>query len=254
MKNGEQSQVAAPIPVLNEYFKNENKRLEFVNNIFNETAPDYNRVERILGFGSGPWYRRQALMRAGLKAGHKVLDVGTGTGLVATEALALVGEAGLITGVDPSPGMLAAATLPKEVKMLQGRAEEIPVADNDYDFPSMGYALRHISDLDAAFREFFRVLSPGGSFAILEITRPEGRISSFLLRAYMRGIVPTLSGLITGDKKTKTLMQFYWDTIEACMRPEQIMTLLRDAGFENVRRYVELGNYSEYQGNKPNAK
>ncbi len=251
MTNNERSNVAAPIPVLDEYFKNEDKRLEFVNNIFNETATDYDRVERILGFGSGSWYRRKALARAGLKPGYKVLDVGTGTGLVATQAVKLAGQTGLVTGVDPSPGMLAATTLPKEVKMLQGRAEEIPVADNDYDFLSMGYALRHISDLDRAFHEFFRVLRPGGSFAILEITRPEGKLSSFLLRAYMRGIVPTLSGLITGDQKTKTLMQFYWDTIETCVRPEKIMSLLREAGFENVRRYVELGIFSEYQGNKP---
>lgn len=245
---------AAPIPILGEYFSNERDRVEFVNNLFDDTAADYNRVERVLGFGSGPWYRRQALIRAGLKPGLKVLDVGTGTGLVAREAIRVVGQPGLVTGVDPSPGMLAETKLPKEVTMLQGRAEKIPVADNDYDFLSMGYALRHISDLDSAFREFHRVLRPGGSFAILEITRPQGKISSALLRLYMRGLMPTLSGLITGHKKTKTLMQFYWDTIEVCMRPEQIIDLLRSAGFENVRRHVELGLFSEYQGNKPKSR
>ncbi len=246
--------VAAPIPVLNRYFNNEDDRVNFVNNLFDETAADYNRIERLLGLGSGLWYRRQALLRAGMKSGLKVLDVATGTGLVAREAVRIVGSARLVTGVDPSPGMLAETKLPKEVCLLQGRAEQLPVADNDYDFLSMGYALRHLSDLSRVFSEFHRVLRAGGSFSILEITRPRGKLSSMLLRAYMRGLMPTLGNLISRHKKTKTLLQYYWDTIEACVPPEQVLDHLRTAGFEQVRRDVVLGVFSEYRGNKPKAR
>ena len=79
--------------------------------MFDGTAPDYDRVERMLAFGTGPWYRRQALRRAGLVPGMHVLDVGTGTGLVAREALTLCGPTGRVTGVDPSAGMMAQAQL-----------------------------------------------------------------------------------------------------------------------------------------------
>jgi demethylmenaquinone methyltransferase / 2-methoxy-6-polyprenyl-1,4-benzoquinol methylase len=246
-------EATTPIPILKQYFNNENDRIEFVSDLFDETAADYNRMERLLGLGSGSWYRRQALLRAGLKTGHKVLDVGTGTGLVAREAIRIVGRADLVTGVDPSPGMLAQTKLPAEACLLQGRAEQLPVADSDYDFVGMGYALQHLSDLGRVFGEFHRVLRPGGSFSVLEITRPRGKLASILLRAYMRGLVPALGDLINRRKKTKTLWQYYWDTIEACVPPERILAQLKSAGFENVQREVVLGLFSEYRGNKPNA-
>ena len=252
-ENGADRKIAAPIPILKQYFNNEIDRVEFVSNLFDETATDYNRIERLLGLGSGSWYRRQALLRAGLKPGFQVLDVATGTGLVAREAVRIVGSAQLVTGVDPSPGMLAQTKLPKEVRLLQGRAEDLPVVDNHYDFLSMGYALRHLSDLGRVFSEFHRVLRPGGLFSILEITRPSGKLSSTLLRTYMRGLVPTLGSLISRHRKTKTLMQYYWDTVEACVPPQEVLDHLRTAGFENVQREVMLGVFSEYQGNKPQA-
>ena len=148
----------APHAPLTEYYDSEAQRAPFLRQIFDSTAPDYDRIERAMAFGSGPWYRRQALLRAGLAPGMRVLDVGTGTGLVAREAVAIVGDPTLVTGVDPSPGMLGAAHLPAGVELKVGGAESIPAATASADFVSMGFALRHVPDLTPAFAEFFRVL------------------------------------------------------------------------------------------------
>src|SRR4051812_11244286 len=78
----------APHPTLPEYYESEATKRAFVRGIFDETAGDYDRVERVMALGTGPWYRRQALKRAGLVGGMKVLDVATGTGLVAREEVA----------------------------------------------------------------------------------------------------------------------------------------------------------------------
>ena len=75
-------------------------------------------------------------------------------------------------------------------------AETIPVEAETADFLCMGYALRHIADLSAAFKEFMRVLKPGGRICLLEIPRPEGRVPRAMLRAYMRGVVPFLAGIL----------------------------------------------------------
>src|SRR5580698_1310810 len=179
--------MTAPHPVLSNYYPDEEHRREYVQDIFNDTAADYDRVERMMGLGSGRWYRHRALLRAGLRAGMRVVDVGTGTGLVAREAAAIVGDPTLITGVDPSPGMIGSAKVPPGVQLLTGSAESIPLAREAADFLSMGYALRHLSDLLIAFREFYRVLKPGGRLCLLEITRPQGRVSHALLKIYMRG-------------------------------------------------------------------
>jgi demethylmenaquinone methyltransferase/2-methoxy-6-polyprenyl-1,4-benzoquinol methylase len=154
--------VHAPHPLLTHYYASEEERHGFVCQMFDSTASDYDRIERLLALGSGPWYRGQALERAGLKAGMRIVDIGIGTGLVAREAVKLVGDPSLVLGVDPSIGMMANARLPIGVQLVGGRAEAIPFPSASFDFLSMGYALRHVGDLSAAFGEFHRILKPGG--------------------------------------------------------------------------------------------
>ena len=235
---------------LTDYYADEPERHRFVRGIFDDTAADYDRIERVLAFGSGPWYRRQALQRAKLKPGARVLDVGIGTGLVAREALRMIGPAGTLVGVDPSPGMMEQVRLPG-VQLLTGRAEALPCVDASCDFLSMGYALRHLADLSAAFAEFHRVLRPGGRLLILEITRPQGRLATLALKTYMRAVVPAIARVVARRNKTSELWRYYWDTIEACVPPDAVLEALRAAGFRRVRRYVELGIFSEYTAFKP---
>ena len=178
--------VRAPHVPLTDYYASEQDRQAFLRRIFDDTAADYDRIESMLAWGSGPWYRRQALVRGGLQTGMKVLDVGVGTGLVAAQACILTGDPALVSGVDPSLGMLAASKLPKDMVLVEGRAESLPFPDNHFDFVSMGYALRHISDLGVAFAEFERVLKPGGRLCILEITQARSHFGQWLLKTYMR--------------------------------------------------------------------
>jgi demethylmenaquinone methyltransferase/2-methoxy-6-polyprenyl-1,4-benzoquinol methylase len=179
-----------------------------------------------------------------------VVDVGTGTGLVAREALTLCGPRGSLIGVDPSPGMMAQAKLPGAA-MLQGRAEALPCGDATADFVSMGYALRHLSDVDRALSEFFRVLRPGGRMLMLEITKPQGRTAQLALKGYMRAVVPVAARLVTRHADTATLWRYYWDTIEACIPASQVLDAMRRAGFACVDQHVELGIFYEYTARKP---
>jgi demethylmenaquinone methyltransferase/2-methoxy-6-polyprenyl-1,4-benzoquinol methylase len=241
----------APHPPLLEYYEREADRRGWLRQLFDCTAVDYDRVERLMALGSGSRYRRLALQRAGLAPGMRVLDVGVGTGLTARQASTIVGEMGRVTGVDPSPGMLERAHLPANVSLLVGSAESIPAPDACADFLSMGFALRHIADFSLAFNEFLRVLAPGGRICLLEITRPRGRIAHRLLRTYMRDIVPFVARHVGAKAETPQLMRYYWDTIEACAAPAQILEALQAAGFTDVCRHVELGIFSEYRGRRP---
>ena len=243
--------VHAPHAPLTDYYGAEAERRGFVNGIFDDTAIDYDRIERLMALGTGPWYRRHAHVRAGLTSGMEVLDVAVGTGLVAREAAAVVGDARKVVGVDPSIGMLRAASRPQGIVAVQGTAERLPFATDRFDFLSLGFALRHMSDLEIVLQEFHRVLRPGGILCVLEITRPRSAVARRALKAYMRVVIPLLARLVGKRRDTPLLFRYFWDTIEACVAPEAVLEALRHAGFAEVKRTVEAGIFSEYTGRKP---
>ena len=97
-----------------------------------------------------------------------------------------------------------------------------------------------------------RVLKPGGRICLREITRPEGRVPRALLRSYIRGVVPFLAGILGREPRdSPKLMRYYWDTIDACVAPGEILQAIREAGFIDAYRNVELGFCSEYCARKP---
>ncbi len=246
----EPNNAAPPHPMFTDRYRDGPEKRDWLRSIFDDTAQDYDRVESWLALGSGRWYRREALKRSGLVPGMAVADVACGTGLVAREAVRIVGATGRVVGIDPSPGMLKFASDRINIDARVGTAEAIPDSDGAFDFVSMGYALRHVQDLLVAFKEFHRVLKPGGRVCILEITAPESRVGRTLLAAYMRTIAGIFCRIGCRSKRTSELWRYYWETIDQCVRPEAVMHALTTAGFNDVRRQVPLGVFSEYTGTK----
>lgn len=242
-----------PHAALSDWYGTPEAKRQFVGEIFDSAAVDYGRIESVLGLGSGTWYRRRALRRAGLGPGMRVLDVAVGTGLVASQAARLVGPSGLVVGVDPSAGMMAASTGLAGVPLVRGRAEALPFAEGSFDLVSLGFALRHVEDVLTVFREFRRVLRPGGRLVMLEITQPESTVARALLQLYMRGVVPLVSRAVARSRETARLFEYYWDTIAACVPPAAVLEALVKTGFSSPRRYVDLGVFSEYSATAPAA-
>jgi len=236
----------SPHRPLAEYYPAPAARQDFVNQLFDEAAPDYDWVSGMMSFGSDQFYRRDALRKAGLKPGMSLLDVASGTGLMVKAALELGVEPALVTGVDPSQGMLAENRRRYPVTLLEGKGEALPCADASFDFVSMGYALRHTEDLNKLFGEFRRVLRPGGRVLILEITRPKNTMALRLMRFYMQTIVPRLGWLRRRNRSTAKLMQYYWTTIEECVPPAIILSALTASGLKNVKRTTTGAVLSEY--------
>jgi demethylmenaquinone methyltransferase/2-methoxy-6-polyprenyl-1,4-benzoquinol methylase len=222
----------------------------FLRGIFDRTAGDYDRIERLMALGTGAWYRRAALRRAGLAAGMKVLDVAAGTGAVAREALGIVGPGGSVVALDPSAGMLGRLVERVAIRVVRATGEHLPLADGQFDFLSVGYALRHLADLAQALREFHRVLRPGGVVCLLEITAPQRPLPRMLARAYFRGLVPCITRLAARHADSQLLWRYYWDTIDACVPPGRVLEAMTAAGFERANRYSEMGIFSEFTGVK----
>jgi demethylmenaquinone methyltransferase/2-methoxy-6-polyprenyl-1,4-benzoquinol methylase len=236
----------APHPVLPEFYHSPDERQGVVTSLFDDTARYYDRITSLMSFGTGAAYRRDVLRRIGVKEGSRVLDVACGTGQVSQAALRLVGPRGLVIGVDPSEGMRRIAESRRKVRTMAGTADRLPVDDASFDFVVMGYAMRHASDLVAAFCEMGRVLRPGGTVAILEITPPEGHMTRALLKFYLKRLVPPLSLLVTGSRRAMELMSYYWESIEKCVEPGLILDAMASAGLERPTRHRTFGIFNEY--------
>lgn len=237
----------APHPPLARYYRRPEERPAFLRDLFDSAAGYYDRLCGVMSFGSGQWYRGWVLRRAGLRAGMTLLDVATGTGLVARAAASVAQTSEGMVGVDPSAGMLREARRAFAGPLAQGRVEALPFRDGRFDFVTIGYALRHAADLDIAFRECLRVLAPGGRLIILEISRPPTAAMRTVIRLYLTRVLP----LLMRAAHARLLMQYYWETIDACVPAEHIMDVLRQTGFVDIHRTVWGGVQSEYIATKP---
>ena len=235
-----------PHPTLTTHYATPEAKPEFVNQLFDKGAKHYDAVVDWGFLHSGASYRRRTLKQHGLRPTDHLLDVACGTGLVAVEAAKILGAADNITCLDPSAGMLAVAQSKLAAHFVLGRAEQMPLADNSFDFLTMGYALRHVTSLEQTFREYHRVLKPGGKLLILEITKPVGRISGFLFRLYFGRVYPFLTRLFTRSKDARDMMHYYWETMDACVPPATVLSALQAAGLTEVKRNIVLGLFSEY--------
>jgi len=237
-----------PHPVLGEYYGDASQRERFVRNIFDETAEWYDDIIGMLSLGSGNRYRKMALERAGLTSGMRLLDLATGTGVVARAAARITNR---IVASDASIGMLLAGRVKHHLPLVQNAGERLPFPDDSFDFLTIGFALRHFADLRVLFTELFRVLRPNGRVLILEITPPRSRAGYAVLRFHLGTVVPFLARLRSRSAEAEKLMHYYWDTIRSCVPPETILDALRGAGFSDAKRHVELGTFSEYTALKP---
>jgi demethylmenaquinone methyltransferase / 2-methoxy-6-polyprenyl-1,4-benzoquinol methylase len=154
-------------------------RTRHARELFAPLGPTYDRYARLLSFGQDPRWRSFLVTRIPPDA-QRVLDVATGTAAVATE-LVHGDPARAVVGIDQSPEMLAAgrdriarAGLSDRIELREGRAEDLPFTDGEFDAVTFTYLLRYVDDVPATLRELVRVVRPGGTVAMLEFGLPRG--------------------------------------------------------------------------------
>jgi demethylmenaquinone methyltransferase/2-methoxy-6-polyprenyl-1,4-benzoquinol methylase len=115
---------------------------------------------------------------------------------------------------------------------------------------SMGYGLRHVTDLRVLFAEYCRVLKPGGRVLLLEITHPRSPLGRWLNRLYLRTVIPGVVRMGTGSQAATRMMDYFWETVQSCVPPEVILEAFQQSGFPDATRRVTGGVLSAYLATK----
>jgi demethylmenaquinone methyltransferase/2-methoxy-6-polyprenyl-1,4-benzoquinol methylase len=176
-------------------------RTRHARELFAPLGPTYDRYARLLSFGQDPRWRSFLVSRIPADA-QRVLDVASGTAAVAIE-LARAEPDRAVVGVDQSAEMLAAgreriadAGLSDRIELREGRAEELPFADGEFDSLTFTYLLRYVDDVPATLHELARVVRPGGTVAMQEFGLPRGAWRP-LWELYVRVGLPAAGAVVS---------------------------------------------------------
>jgi demethylmenaquinone methyltransferase/2-methoxy-6-polyprenyl-1,4-benzoquinol methylase len=205
----------------------------------------YDLAGALLSFGQDPRWRRAMVSKVESRPGERVLDVATGTGMVAT---ALVRRYGCsVVGLDQSPEMLSGAQakldadpeLAAHIELMRGQAESLPFAEGHFDHLTFTYLIRYVEDPGATLSELARVVRPGGRIASLEFMLPPNPVARSLWHAYTRAVMPVLGRLISRD--WYEVGRFLGPSITELYRRLPLarqLELWREAGIDDVQARV----------------
>jgi demethylmenaquinone methyltransferase/2-methoxy-6-polyprenyl-1,4-benzoquinol methylase len=222
-------------------------RTRHARELFAPLGPTYDRYARLLSFGQDPRWRSFLVSRIPADA-RRVLDVASGTAAVAIE-LALAETGRNVVGIDQSAEMLAAgreriadAGLGERIELREGRAEELPFADGEFDSLTFTYLLRYVDDVPTTLRELARVVRPGGTVAMQEFGLPRGAWRP-LWELYVRVGLPVAGAVVSpgwggvGRFLGPSIRDFWHDWPEP-----RLLDAWREAGLAEVEaRRLSLG-------------
>jgi len=219
--------------------------------MFDRIAGRYQLMNALMTFGRDRAWRRDVVRAAGLPAGARLLDLASGTGDIALEALRLV--AGVrVTAADFSLEMMRVGRRRPggdRIVWCAADALALPFTDASFDAVTSGYLLRNVSDRVGAFREQARVVRPGGRVVCLDTSPPPATPLRPLVRLYLRRIVPLLGRLIAGERSAYAYLSA---STEGFKTPDELTAIMREAGLVEVsyQRFM-AGTIAVHVGTRP---
>jgi demethylmenaquinone methyltransferase/2-methoxy-6-polyprenyl-1,4-benzoquinol methylase len=235
-----------PSPIL----PSASEKRSYVRQMFADIAPRYDLMNRLMTLGRDQVWRRTVVRLCNLPAGGRLLDVATGTGDIAYEALR--SDASLqAVGIDLTREMMLAGQGKHpglSFPFAEGDALALPFADGAFDAACSGFMMRNVVNIRAAFAEQARAVRPGGRVVCLEITLPRTPVFGQLFRFYFFKVVPLVGGLISGRREAYTYLPH---SALAFPRPQELARIMASVGLRDVHyRLAMFGTVAVHWGTK----
>lgn len=206
------------------------ERATYVQNMFTRIAKRYDLMNRLMTGGQDVRWRQQVIQLARLRNNARLLDLGTGTGDLAREAMTQFPQAKVIAA-DFTLAMMRVGQKRGRLNFSSADALCLPFQDWSFDAVVSGFLMRNVIDLQKALQEQYRVLKKGGRMVILDTTRPKKNIFSPFIWVHMHIVIPTLGRLLTGSSDA---YRYLPETTEGFVTAEEMAARMAAVGFKKI--------------------
>jgi demethylmenaquinone methyltransferase / 2-methoxy-6-polyprenyl-1,4-benzoquinol methylase len=245
--------ISEPMTKVLPYKNSDSGKKDQVATMFNNIAPKYDFLNQLLSLGIHKSWRRKAVNLLKTEAHETILDIATGTGDFAIEAIKLAPKK--ITGVDISEGMLKLGIdkvkklgLQEKIELKYGDSENLPFEDKSFDAVTVGFGVRNFENLEKGISDIYRVLKPNGTVVILEFSKPKKFPIKQLYKFYFRFITPAVGKLFSKDSSAYTYLP---ESVNAFPDGADFLNVLKKAGFSVTKAIpVTFGIASIYFAKK----
>lgn len=206
------------------------ERAQYVQSMFARIAHRYDLMNRLMTGGQDIRWRKEVIHLARLRPHASLLDLGTGTGDLAREALTQFPQA-RVTAADFTLEMMRVGKKNGSLNFSSADALNLPFKDRTFDAVVSGFLMRNVTDVQQALKEQHRALKPGGRIVILDTTRPKKNLLSPFIRFHMHVVIPSLGGLLSG---VRDAYKYLPDTTEGFLTAEELSVRMVAVGFRRV--------------------
>ena len=216
-------------------------KAKLVNSVFSAVYNKYDLMNDIMSLGIHRAWKNKFIDWMNPSRNSSLIDVASGTGDIAKIFSLRNENLSMVTCVEPNNEMFKKGKENllnfKNIKWIKSKAETLPIKDNMFDFYSISYGIRNVSDINKTLKEAYRVLKPGGRFMCLEFSKIDNELLNFLYKNYSKAI-PFLGNYIVGSSKP---YEYLINSIDTFYNQEQLLELVAKSGFTNVE-YRNLSN------------
>lgn len=239
--------------IVRPYKDQSTSKKEQVATMFNNIAPKYDFLNQLLSMGIHKGWRRKAVNLLKDNKPKTILDIATGTGDFAIEAMKLNPDK--IVGVDISEGMLKIGIekinklgLHKKIELKLADSENLPFSNNSFDAITVGFGVRNFENLEKGINEMYRVLNTNGMVTILEFSKPRKFPIKQVYKLYFQYITPAVGKIFSKDSSAYTYLP---ESVKAFPDGEDFLNILQKAGFKETKAIpVTFGIASIYIARK----
>lgn len=206
------------------------ERAKYIQTMFSRIAGHYDLMNRLMTGGQDIRWRKRVIELAQLNPHSYLLDLGTGTGDLAREALAKFPQAKVVAA-DFTLDMMRVGQRNGSINFSSADALCLPFSDSSFDVVVSGFLMRNVIDLQKALQEQYRVLKRGGRSVVLDTTRPKKNILFPLIKLHTQVLIPMLGGLLTGARGA---YRYLPESTEKFVTAEELASRMASVGFKKI--------------------